>query len=708
MSVAPAENLAERLRNVRVGLRDDLEVSRHLFRSVPAYIVRDPISFQSHRFDVSDYSILVRISTDKSLGQLFEELVSEEALAAEDEERYYTFVFQLHRLGLLALPVSDAALLYRRFQSRQAAKAKARWKSIFFFQLPLWNPDRFLDLTVQFARPLFTRAAFVVWSLVVLAALYVCAVRFDELFQPLEAILATSNLVIMWVTLIGLKFVHEFGHAYACKRFGGAVPEIGAMFILGTPIAYVDATASWGFSRRRERMIVGLGGMYFESFIAAIAVFVWAISEPGLIKAIAYNTLLLASVVTILFNINPLMRFDGYYLFSDLIEIPNLRSRSDAAVRELLKRRILRIEVEAPPRSQALKLTLLTYGFAATLYKVVLTLGIATMIAFKLLLPGLVLAGLYVGSALWGFIKKLYGYLLFADETQPVRGRAVGVGVGMAVILILCVLWLPVRQSISASGTVHSENETVVRVTTPGVLVAAPRETGDLLEEGTPLARLENLDIDAEIAEAHSALEATQLRREALIAQNVALARVEEQRALPLREELDRRREQAEELVITASIEGRVLHSVGRKDLGRFLNTGEVIATVGSGTPEVRILMDEQSLSLCDVGVGSEVEFRPKSMPHTSLVGTVRRISPAGAHELEQQALTHAGGGDIVVDARGRAERAHFMVTISLPEGAEDLGGGATGVARFKSRHESFGLFVTRRLARFVQTLEVY
>jgi putative peptide zinc metalloprotease protein len=324
MSANPSltESLPDRLRNVRVGVREDLEVSRHLFRNEPAYIVRDPISFQSFRFDTIDYGIFVRISTDKTLGDLYEELVVGDVLDADDEQRYYSFIFQLHRSGLLALPVSDATLLYKRFQAREASKARNRWKSFFFFQVPLWNPDRFLDRTVHLARPLFTRTAFMVWCLVIISALYVVAVRWRDLFQPLEALLAMRNLIIMWITLVGLKFFHEFGHAFACKRFGGVVPEIGAMFIVGTPIAYVDATASWGFPSRLKRMIVGLGGMYFESFFAAIAVFVWAASEPGLIKSIAYNTMLLASVVTILFNINPLMRFDGYYLFSDLVEIP--------------------------------------------------------------------------------------------------------------------------------------------------------------------------------------------------------------------------------------------------------------------------------------------------------------------------------------------------------------------------------------------------
>lgn len=704
----PAPNLAERLRNVRVGIRGDLEVSRHLFRNEPAYIIRDPISFQSHRFAVSDYAILVRISTDITLGELFESLVREGQLQNTDEEHYYSFVFQLHRLGLLALPVSDAALLYKRYQARQAAKAKSRWKSILFFQLPLWNPNRFLDLTVQLARPLFTRTAFVIWCLVVLSALYVAAARWDDLFQPLEALLATRNLVIMWITLVTLKFFHEFGHAFACKRFGGVVPEIGAMFIVGTPIAYVDATASWGFSRRIERMIVGLAGMYFESFFASIAVFVWAASEPGLIKAIAYNTMLLASVVTILFNINPLMRFDGYYLFSDLVEIPNLRSRSMQAVRDFLKRKLLGVATDEPPRAFGFKLTLLGYGFAAMIYKTTLTLGIATLIAFKLLLPGLVLAGLYVGSAAWGVVKQLYGYLLFAEETRPVRGRAVALGVGLAGLLIAGIGWMPVRQYISAAGTVHSENEMVVRVTTPGVLVAAPRETGDLLNLGTPLARLANIDVDADIAAARSALEATHLRREALMVTNVAMASIEAQRSVPLREELRRREEQAEELVITSPIEGRVMDSVDENDLGRYLQTGDEIAILGSGIPEVRVLIDEQSLSLSYISIGAEVEFRSKSDPGQTLIGTITHISPAGAHELGQAALTHAGGGDIVVDAHGRAERAYFLITIALPDGAEELGLGATGVARFKARRESFGLFVLRRLARFVQTLEMY
>jgi hypothetical protein len=247
----------------------------------------------------------------------------------------------------------------------------------------------------------------------------------------------------------------------------------------------------------------------------------------------------------------------------------------------------------------------------------------------------------------------------------------------------------------------------VVRVTTPGVLIAAPRETGDILDTGTPLARLVNLDMDANIAAAQTALDAAELRREALMVQNVAMAHVEARRVIPLGEELRRREEQSEELIITSPCTGRVMKSVDAEDLGRYLNRGELIAVIGSGTPEVRVLIDEQSLTQCHVSIGTQVEFRPKSKPHETLLGSVSRISPAGARELEQQALTHAGGGDIVVDEKGRAERAYFLITIALPEGAEDLGRGATGIARFEAKHESLGLFTLRRLARFIQTLEV-
>ena len=329
MSDAQAtKTIAQRLGPVQAGLRSDLEVTRHLFRGQPQYIVRDPLTFQTHQFSQYDYQILVALNDSERLEETFQKLVDEEHLAAGQEDDFYQFILTLHRLNYLILPISDGKLLYERFAVRQRS---ARWRQVtgfLFLRVPLVNPDAFLDRTADFVRPLFTRTAFFLWMLMMFTGLGLLVRRWDAFKDPMHSMLANETLLFIWVALIGLKVIHEFGHAYACKIFGGKVPEMGAFFIAFTPCAYMDASAAWGFSRIRHRVIVSLAGMYFESVMAFVALLVWCWTADPLISSCAHHVVVLSTAVTIGFNINPLMRYDGYYVLSDLVGIPNLRQRS--------------------------------------------------------------------------------------------------------------------------------------------------------------------------------------------------------------------------------------------------------------------------------------------------------------------------------------------------------------------------------------------
>ena len=472
-------SLAAGLREVHVGLRDDLEVSRHVFRGVVSYVVRDPMTFQSHRLAVGDYAVLGAIRADRPLSATFADLVRRGTLNADAEERFYQFVVLLHRLGFLRLPIADDKAIYRRYLLRRQSEARQRLSSVLFLRIPLWNPNDFLDRTVHLARFLFSRTFFAAWLVLVAAAVFIGASRWEALRQPLDGVLVAQNLPLLWLTLVGLKVCHEFGHAYACKHYGGHVPEMGAYFILFTPCAYVDATACWGFTRKRERLIVCLGGMYVESILASIAVFVWALTEPSVVHSIAYNVIFLASVVTVLFNVNPLMRYDGYYILSDLTEIPNLRSRANEHIVAVGKRLLLGLGQPVAPDTRRVRAILSTYGIASFLYRLTLLVSIAAVLAAKVFLLGIVFAAVYLGTFVLGSLRRLMRYLWHAEETGPVRVRAVAVGVLLLVLIPALLVLVPLPSSVRAAGVVAAEYEVVLRARTPGFLRSVFAVRGD-------------------------------------------------------------------------------------------------------------------------------------------------------------------------------------------------------------------------------------
>ncbi|MCH7701788.1 MAG: hypothetical protein IID37_08875, partial [Planctomycetes bacterium] len=474
MSVATAgpqpPSPAQALRSVHVGLRGDLEVTRHVFRGQPAYVVRDPMTFQSQRLSPADYDVFVRIDSSQPLGAIFDSLVEQGKVEPTDEDGFYEFVMTLHRLAFLRLPLSDDKILYRRYAARVRARRREKIQGFLFLRVPVWNPDEFLNRTIRFARPLFSWAALAVWLCLLIVAGLVAASQWEALRRPAVGLLTVGNLPVMFGTLVLLKVLHEFGHAFACKRFGGHVPEMGVYLIIFTPCAYVDATACWGFTSKRQRLAVSLAGMYVESIIAAVALLIWASSDPSLLRDVAYNVVFLAGVVTVLFNINPLMRFDGYYILSDLLEIPNLRARASQYVVQELKRHLLGVTADSRPSGRRMRAILISYGVAASIYRVCLTLAIAGLLASKMLILGGILAVLYVGSTVVSLVRRVCVYLWFAKETSAIRRRAVALSILLLVLLPAGLALVPIPAHVRAEGVITSEHATYVRAQSAGFL----------------------------------------------------------------------------------------------------------------------------------------------------------------------------------------------------------------------------------------------
>jgi len=700
-------SLADRLKSVRVGLRQDLDVSRHVFRGEPAYVVRDAMTFQSHRLSPADYEIFISIDASRTLDETFNNLVERRVLARDAAEVFYQFVFMMHRLGFLNLPVSDDKMLFKRYQARQQARKRQRLLGFLFLQIPLVNPDAFLSRTIHCARWLYSMPFFIAWLVLAGCAGYIVTANWDELVQPIHGLLATRNLGLMWITLVLLKVLHEFGHAYACKHLGGHVPEMGAYLIAFTPCAYVDATASWGFPRKRDRVLVSLGGVYVETTIASLAVFVWAATGPSLLNSIAYNVIFLASVVTLLFNINPLMRYDGYYVASDLLEIPNLRQRSTQYVLGLIKRLLLGVKNTSAPDGLRMRAILLTFGVSATIYRTLVLVGIAAVIATKFVFIGLGLAGFFLFSTAFGIAKRLFKYLWFAQETATVRYRAVALSAVVFLIIPGIIGFVPLPASVNAAASVTAECETVVRAAVPGFVDYVGVERGHTVQPGELLAGLTDLSADERVARARAAIEASAIRKRAYEFRDPAAARKEAEQARFCKVELDRALEQQADLRITAPVGGRIVAGIHPRDAGRFLRAGDSIASIISGRWQARAVLSSEEFSAAQPAVGQSVMFRVVGNAEILLTGTIARVHPAGSRQLDLPALTHLAGGDVVLDAQtGEATQPYFELVIDLDDPpADTIQHGMTGVVRLSATPEPIARRVYRRIIRFSNRL---
>jgi putative peptide zinc metalloprotease protein len=665
----PQIQMKDRLADVQVGVRPDLSVTRHDFRGKSTYVVMDPITHQAHALQFEEYEILIRIHENETLSSNFEFIVEDEILSRDREDEFYDFVLKMHQLGFLSLPISSDKALYKRFERRRMMRRRELLFAFISFRVPLVNPDRFLERTVAYTRFLFSKTFLIFWALLMAAAGFMIWQGRADALATLPTLIQTNNLIVMWFVLIGLKIIHEFGHAYACKQFGGHVPEMGAFFILMTPCAYMNATSAWEFPQKHRRLIVGLGGMYFESMVAAIATFVWFMTEPSMTHSIAFQILFLASITTIGFNANPLMRFDGYFIATDSIEIPNLRSRAQHAVSNLAARVFVGVRGAENPDPARVQAYLLLFGIAATLYRLVLIWSISLLLAIKFSLVGLGLAIIYVGMQLFRSVTRTIGYLWFAEITAPVRRRAIAVSMLILVGIPAAILAIPVPGTVSARGIVSCERLDAITVTTPGFVRKILTRPGETTESGATLAVLENGEIQAEIAQAEAELDVATVKHVQALNDDSTLAyRSLIERAFHTAK-VDTSLSHANQLTLVAETEGIVLECLDDTIEGRFLNAGNTVAVIGSGRPVARLLLTEDEIITGSPFSGQVIEYRSNINPRQVQTGTILSVAEVGSRRINSEEFSRPAGGDIdVTGPRGEAARPYFEVVVALGE----------------------------------------
>lgn len=692
-----------------VSLRSDLNVSRQLHHGAAHYVIHDPVSFRTHRLKVDQYRLLTSLDPAKSLGDNFQDLVVRGEFEAEDEGLFFDLVSQFSRLSLIVMPNANGAKLYEQHIKVVANKRKSRVLGALFLQVPLVNPDQFLSKTIHLAAWMFSRAFFVTWIVGMLAAGFVLIHRKADLLEPLNGILALKNLPYLWISFIGLKVWHELGHGYACKKFGGRVPEMGTILIAGTPAAYVDATAAWSFPERWKRLTVMCGGMFFESLIFIPGVFIWAFSTSSLWQSFAYQLAVTASLVTILFNANPLMRFDGYFILSELIGIQNLRPRADATIKRFLVRTFLGLKPPPSQDSLTTRIWLVLYGIAARIYRFTLVISIAVMVALRFPLIGLLLAAFHVVTSLGMGLIKMVAYLLKSKETEPIRGRARLVALGLVVGLPILACVVPVPFGVVREGLIATETEHFVNVDSAGEFTDALVKSGQTVASGTALVHLRNDRLTEQLDLLIAERQAAQRQWEILQQIDPAEAAQQQPVIVELNQQIRNLQDLVDRLIVKSPGKGQIVRLIRANQQGRFLQPGEQIAVVVDGATILRSWLNEDQLGSIDREIGAEVSFRMPGDSLTTFTGKITAIEPAAESTFQQLALSQTTGGEILVDpSSGKPLEPVFRIDIEPIDGNIPVTQhGARVSIKLKRRYQSLAGWMTRKCVRFVQKLLV-
>ncbi|HVU88537.1 MAG TPA: HlyD family efflux transporter periplasmic adaptor subunit [Pirellulales bacterium] len=713
-------------------MRPDLVVVPQSVAGRRSWAIKDPVALAYFRLRDEELAVLEMLDGRASAAEIMARFEQRFAPRRLTPEGLQGFLARLHRDGLI---VSAAAGQGTQLLDRAGASLRRRRlasvTNLLSIRLPGINPTRFLEYLQPLAALFFSRTALLAGASLAIAMLAVMAThvaRFAARLPDWQNYLTPRNAVLAVAAISLVKVLHEFGHALACRRFGGECTEIGPMFLVFAPCLYCDVSDSWMFASKWRRAAVAAAGIYVEVVLAAMAAALWWSSEPGLFKALCFNVMLVGSINTLLFNGNPLLRYDGYYVLSDLIEIPNLAEQSSTALRTLAARVLLGQRSRTRSEWTGWRYVfLLAYGVAATAYRFVLV-ALLLWFCYRALLPyrletlavalGASVLGGMIASPLargWRFARTP----TVGPKVPAARLFAVGV-LTLSLLAALVLVPLPVR--VTAPVVIEPQDAQRVYVSEAGTLQFAVA-AGQAVQAGETLARLTNPDLDLELArltgernQQRSRLANLERRRgqDRAAAAEIPTAR---EALADVEERLAKRTADRERLVLRAPIAGTVLPPEWNaqpvlpeslptwrgtpmlaRNQGAFLEVGTLFCLIGD-PQRVEAVATVDQADIDRLAVGERVDIKVDQAAGTILLGTVKEVAEVDV-DIAPRRLAKTGELATRTDSTGIARplSASYQVRIVLDTTDRTVLLGAPGRVRIHCPAESVVARVRRWL----------
>jgi len=648
-----------RVANLKPRLRSHVDLRRHHYRGELWYILLDHVSGKVHRFTPSAYKIIGLMNGSRTVQEIWDLLKGHRREELPTQEEIIQLLSQLHASDLLQSDVPpDTRELLERYEQQQKIKWQQSIGSPFAIRIPLFDPEKIVNFLSPLGRLIFSKVGLLIWLAVLTTAIFNAAPHWSELTRNItDRVLAPKNLFLLWLTFPIVKCFHEFGHALAVKRWGGEVHEMGIMLLVFNPIPYVDATSASAFPEKWRRIVVGAAGMMVELFIASLALMAWTGMEPGIARAIAYNVILIAGVSTLLFNGNPLLRYDGYYILSDLLEIPNLGPRGINYFGYLFKRYILRVkDLEEIVATTGERIWFVIYTVAAFIYRIFIYLVIILFVASKFFVVGVIIAIWGVITILILPIKRAISSFLENEALREKRKHAVAIISACVLVLLFLLFYAPFPYRTMVEGVTWIPDRSIVRAGTDGFIEKVLLTSGTSVKKGQELIACYDPLLPAEVKVLESHVRELRIAYDVYRVQDKVKAEMLKEEIKAAEAELRRTRERFSELKIKSPVDGIFIIQAPEDLPGKFVRKGETIAyVIKPSEARVRLVVPQSAVDLVRYRT-RHIAVRPVENINQEIPAVIKREVPGATDTLPSKALGTAGGGKVAIDptdARG-------------------------------------------------------
>jgi putative peptide zinc metalloprotease protein len=668
-------------RALTVRKRPDLTSNRQRYQGVGYWVVKEPVGLQYFRFHDEEFYILNMLDGHVSLQQIkdgFEQRFAPQKITFGDLQQ---FIGMLHRSGLvISNSPGQGKALRERGRKKKNKEVMGKFANVFALRYRGFDPERILNAILPWLGWMFTVPALIFFLFQIGSAALLLASQYDTVYAKLptfQQFFAADRWLILALTMGIVKVLHEFGHGLSCKKFGGECHEIGFMLLVFTPCLYCNVSDSWMLPNKWKRVWIGAAGIYVEMILASVAAFVWWFTEQGTtINDLCLNMMFLNVVSTVLVNGNPLLRFDGYYILMDALEIPNLRQKSTEVLKRWFQQTCLGLELQDDPFLPTRgKLLFGLFTIASVIYRWVVVFSICWFV-IKVLEPyGLQAIGRMVACI--GFsglvaqpVIKTWKFCRTPGRLSKVKRTPLLITLGIFGATVTGVCYIPLPHHIDCAFEVRPSEAGSVYAGTPG-RIAWTVEPKTEVRAGQEIAILRNPDLEIRLADLKGEEEVAGVQLTNLSYRSrddVALkAQIETQKELllaiqSLRAETE---QEIERLTVRAKRDGFVIPPPERKpqdsqdgrlsgwtgtplqkkNRGAMLTADDVICEIGAtGACEAVLIIDQGDVQLVRVGQAVDMKLDSRRLETFSGMITEKSNEPLASASMSMSSQT---GGDL-------------------------------------------------------------
>jgi len=652
-------------------LRQDLKIypGNYDFDGAPTWMVYDPLSDNYFKIGWFEFECINRFERAQNALELVEIVNTETALTIDMDDVNDLVMFLLNAGLLMANSAQVREILEDGRVDKQTSLLHTLFLKYIFLKVPLFKPQKFLEKTFPFVRFMFTRSFFMGILGLLAFGIFLTVQQWDDFLNTLTAFFSLENIILVMISTIIIKTVHELGHAYMAHKYKVPVTTMGAIFIVFYPILYTETTNAWRIYDRKKRLNIAAAGIMAEMALASMALIVWHISPPGLIQNTAYFIAFISLFLSIFINSNPLMRFDGYYLLSDLLGIDNLQPRAVQFFRWKRRNLSLGTDTEAPEDLPAKKEKFFVlFGTAQTIYMCFLYSGIAFTVYYFVFKPlgflmALTLLFVFLGMPI---IREILYYISERETIVKNKTPKIILGVLTAIIILS---FLPLSNTVKVPAVMHYKNYNAFYASNTARVEKIHVINAQFVQKGDMLISLSSEELEQEIKQTQLNLnlykkvkERQQASRE-LSVRNVEIDQIIRE----LETQLSGLNEEQAKLSIKAPFDGKIKDISPTIHLNRWVNKDTLLMRlVNEDTLQVTAYINSEKIGR----VEKPASGRFKS--DTSLFGsqnlTLSEISSADTKNVIHQELTSIFGGPIPAekDSNGFAKSKTPLYTLKF------------------------------------------